>query len=101
MHMIINGDSFMRKKGYTLAAPPNLSTGASVRVAREMLEMSQNDLSRITGMSQATISGIEKNRIKLGVERAKVLAVALHVHPAVLLFPDWETEKKVVRREVA
>jgi hypothetical protein len=29
----------------------------------------------------------------LGVERAKVLARALKVHPAVLVFPGWDVEK--------
>ena len=50
-------------------------------------------LAQQTGIPQSTLSGIEHNRIKLGVERAKVLAKALQVHPAVILFPDWESEK--------
>jgi len=69
-----------------------LTPGESVRVAREMLNLSQNDLSRVTGLPQSTISGIESGRINLGVERAKVLARALKVHPAVLVFSDWDAE---------
>jgi len=49
----------------------------------------------LTGIPQSTISGIEKNNINLGVERAKVLARALKVHPSVLLFPDWDTESEI------
>ena len=37
-------------------------------------------------------SAIETDRVKLGAERAKTLARALKVHPAVLLFPGWRTE---------
>lgn len=70
-----------------------LSTGASIRVAREMLGWSQNKLSELTGIPQSTISGLESNRIALGVERAKKLALALHIHPSVLLFPQWEIKK--------
>jgi transcriptional regulator with XRE-family HTH domain len=47
-------------------------------------------LAELTGIPQSTISGIENNRIKLGVERAKVIARALKCHPAVLVFPGWD-----------
>ena len=69
-----------------------VSVGESVRVLRELQEMSQNQLAEATGISQATISGIENDRIRLGVERAKVLATALRCHPGVLLFPGWELQ---------
>ena len=69
-----------------------LSVGQSVRIARELNELSQNELAECAGIAQSTISAIETNRIKLGAERAKMLARALHVHPAVLLFPSWRTE---------
>lgn len=71
-----------------------LTPGDSVRIAREMLEWTQNDLAKKAGIPQSTISGIESNRIALGVERAKKLARALNVHPAVLLFPNWEIKKE-------
>ena len=67
-----------------------VSVGESVRVIRELQGYSQNELSRRTGIPQATLSAIENDRIRLGVERAKVLARALKVHPAVLVFPGWE-----------
>ena len=54
--------------------------------------MSQNQLAEATGISQAAISGIENDRIRLGVERAKVLATALKCHPGVLPFPGWELQ---------
>ena len=69
-----------------------LSVGQSVRIARELNELSQNELADRTGIAQSTISAIETNRVKLGAERAKTLARALKVHPAVLLFPGWRTE---------
>ncbi|MFO7892044.1 MAG: helix-turn-helix transcriptional regulator [bacterium] len=68
----------------------DVSVGESIRIIRELQEMSQTDLSRLTGIPQSTISGIENNRINIGVERAKVLARALKCHPAVLVFPGWE-----------
>lgn len=69
-----------------------VSTGDSVRILRELQDMSQNDLATASGIPQSTISAIENNRVRLGVERAKVLAKALRCHPAVLVFPRWDVE---------
>lgn len=67
-----------------------VSVGESVRILRELQELTQSQLSELTGISQATISAIENGRVNLGVERAKVLARALKCHPAVLVFPGWD-----------
>lgn len=70
-----------------------VSVGESVRIMRELQELNQNQLAEMTGIPQSTISGIENNRINIGVERAKVLATALQCHPAVLVFPGWEVKE--------
>jgi DNA-binding XRE family transcriptional regulator len=72
----------------------DVSIGDSVRIMRELQELSQNDLSDLTGIPQSTISAIERDRVNLGVERAKVLARALRCHPAVLVFPGWDVERE-------
>lgn len=66
------------------------SPGESVKILRELQELSQNQLAQITGIPQSTISAIENDRVRLGVERSKVLARALNCHPAVLVFPGWD-----------
>ena len=68
----------------------NVSVGESVRIVRELQGLSQNQLAQQTGIAQATLSAIENDRVRLGVERAKVLARALKCHPAVLVFPGWK-----------
>ena len=73
-----------------------VSVGESVRIVRKLQGLSQNELSKLTKIPQATISAIENDRIKLGVERAKVIARALKCHPAVLVFPGWELERESV-----
>ncbi len=72
-----------------------VSVGESVRILRELQELSQSQLARLTGIPQATLSAIENERVRLGVERAKVLARALKCHPGVLVFPGWELHGKV------
>ncbi len=72
-----------------------VSVSESVRILRELRELSQSQLARLTGIPQATISAIENDRVRLGVERAKGLAKALKCHPGVLVFPGWELPGKV------
>ena len=73
----------------------DVSIGESVRIIRELQELSQNELSSLTGIPQSTLSAIEHDKIKLGVERAKVLARALKCHPAVLVFPGWDINREI------
>ena len=73
----------------------DVSIGESVKIIRELQELSQNELSVITGIPQSTLSAIEHDKINLGVERAKVLARALKCHPAVLVFPGWDVNNEV------
>jgi transcriptional regulator with XRE-family HTH domain len=77
-----------------------VTVGESVRIIRELQGYSQNQLAQLSGIPQATLSAIENDRVRLGVERAKVLARALRCHPAVLVFPGWEqaVETAVDRR---
>ncbi|HYW93618.1 MAG TPA: helix-turn-helix transcriptional regulator [Gammaproteobacteria bacterium] len=72
----------------------DVSVGESVRILRELQEMSQNNLAAATGIPQSTISAIENGRVRLGVERAKSLARALRCHPAVLVFPGWDVDQE-------
>jgi transcriptional regulator with XRE-family HTH domain len=68
----------------------SVSVAESVRIMRELQELSQNQLAALSGVPQTTISAIENGRVRLGVERAKALARALKCHPGVLVFPGWE-----------
>ena len=72
----------------------DISVGESVRILRELQELSQNDLAALTDIAQSTLSAIENDKVKVGVERAKVIARALRVHPAVIVFPAWDVEKE-------
>ena len=77
----------------TIKPVAHLTTGKVIKILREKNELSQNQLADITGLTQPTISGLENDRIVLGVARAKILAKALKAHPAILVFPDWDSTK--------
>jgi len=72
----------------------DVTVGESVRILRELQDLSQNQLAQVSGIPQSTISAIENDRVRLGVERAKVLAQALRCHPGVLVFPGWQMPKQ-------
>jgi transcriptional regulator with XRE-family HTH domain len=72
----------------------NVSPGEMLASLRELQGLSQNDLARLTGIAQANISSMEKGRQTIGADRAVILAKALHVHPAVILFPNYEVDFK-------
>lgn len=83
------------KPGYKLAKKNIVvSVGESVRIMRELQELSQADLAAQSGIPQSTISAIENGHVNLGVARAKKIAQTLHCHPAVLVFPGWEIERE-------
>ena len=71
-----------------------VSVGDSVRIVRELQELSQNRLAKLADIPQTTMSAIENGRIRLSVERAKALARALKCHPSVLVFPGWESAQQ-------
>lgn len=72
----------------------DVSVGESVRIVRQLQELSQNQLAELAGIPQSAISAIERGRVNLGIDRAKILARALRCHPAVLVFPGWDTEQE-------
>ena len=87
----------MARKGFRKAQKNiDVTMGESVRLMRELQELSQNQLAQLIGIPQSTISTIENDRVRLGVERAKTLAKALKCHPAVLVFPGWDLDSESV-----
>lgn len=67
----------------------NVTPGEMIKTLRELQGFSQKELADITGMSQSNISALETNIRNIGRDRALILAKALKVHPAVILFPNF------------
>ena len=81
----MNKSNYVKSKNHI-----NITPGESLRIIRELQELSQNELAVMIGSSQSNISAIENGASQLGRERAIALARALKVHPSVLLFPDFD-----------
>lgn len=71
----------------------HVTPGDALKILRELQGLTQADLARLTGISQSNISALESNARQMGRERSITLAKALKVHPAVLLFPDFDMSK--------
>jgi transcriptional regulator with XRE-family HTH domain len=69
-----------------------MTPGEMLKTLRELQELSQSELAELSGMSQSNISALESEARQIGRERALALAIALKVHPAVILFPDFDLQ---------
>lgn len=83
--MRINKKDFVKSRVHQAVTP-----GEALKMLRELQGLSQAKLAEITNMNQSNISAIENGARQMGRDRAIVFAKALHVHPAVLLFPDFD-----------
>ncbi len=86
--MKINKKDFVKARVHAYLTP-----GEALKMLRELQGLTQIDLAKKTGISQSNISAMESNAKQMGRERAIILAKALKVHPAVLLFPDFDVER--------
>jgi len=86
--MKINKKDFVKAKIHA-----HLTPGEALKMLRELQGLTQADLAKITGINQSNISALESNAKQMGRERALMFAKALKVHPAVLLFPDFDIKK--------
>lgn len=69
-----------------------MTPGEMLATIRNLQGLTQTQLAKMAGMTQANISNMEAGRQKIGRERSLVLAKALKVHPAVILFPNYQVD---------
>jgi len=69
------------------------STGKVIRMLRELKEWTQAELARRSGISVTNISLLENQKVEIGKKRAEQLAKAFDVHPAIIMFPEYEAKE--------
>ncbi len=70
-----------------------LSTGDSIRILRELKGWTQEKLARRSGISPTNLSALENDKVEIGKRRAESLAKAFNVHPAIIMFPEYEAQE--------
>jgi transcriptional regulator with XRE-family HTH domain len=69
-----------------------VTTGEAIRMLRDLKGWSQEELSKRCGIHAKNISLLENNRVDIGKKRAEQLANAFGVHPAIIMFPEYEAD---------
>ena len=84
----------MKKKDFVRAKVNiKMTPGEMLKTLRELQGLSQAELAELSGMSQSNISALESGARQIGRERSLALSKALKVHPAVILFPDFDLKE--------
>ena len=75
----------------------SVTTGEAIRMLRELKLWTQEELAEKSGINAKNISLLENDKIDIGKKRAEMLAKAFGIHPAIIMFPEYEAEliKKV------
>lgn len=82
------------QKGAFVPASPHatLSPGEVIRMLRDLKGWSQRELAARSGISEPNLSALETGRTEIGRKRAEQLAKAFEVHPAIIMFPEYEAQ---------
>jgi transcriptional regulator with XRE-family HTH domain len=77
------------------AAKPHavVSTGEIIRMLRELKGWTQAELARRSDISVTNINLLENEKVDIGKKRAEQLAKAFDVHPAIIMFPEYEAKE--------
>ena len=84
--MKINKKDFLPAKQHI-----RVSTGEVIRILREKKGWTQQELGRRSGISASNLSMLENDRLDIGKKRAEHLARAFKIHPAIIMFPEYES----------
>lgn len=68
----------------------SITTGETIRMLRDLKDWTQQELSKRSSISATNISLLENNRVDIGKKRAVQLAEAFGIHPAIIMFPEYE-----------
>lgn len=81
-----------RKEDFIVARPhAKLATGEVIQMLRELKGWTQEELAKRSDISPTNLSSLENGRVEIGKRRAEQLAKAFDVHPATIMFPEYES----------
>ncbi|MBI4970280.1 MAG: helix-turn-helix transcriptional regulator [Candidatus Omnitrophica bacterium] len=86
----------MRKnKSQFVPAKPHarLTTSSVIRMLRELKGWTQEELAKRSGITSTNISLLENGKVDIGKTWAEQLAEAFKVHPAIIMFPEYEAKE--------
>ena len=57
---------------------------------RDLKGWTQKELAQRSRISETNLSLLENSKIEIGKKRSEQLAEAFNVHPAIIMFPEYE-----------
>jgi transcriptional regulator with XRE-family HTH domain len=86
--MRINKSNFKPARQHAI-----LTTGEVIKMLRELKGWTQEDLAKYSSINAKNISMLENDKLEIGKKRAEQLAKAFNVHPAIIMFPEYESKE--------
>ena len=81
-------------RGFVPAQPhASLTSGQVIRMLRELKGWTQDELASRSGITATNISLLENEKVDIGKKRVERLAKAFDVHPAIIMFPEFEARE--------
>ena len=86
------------KTNFSNARPhAKLTTGEVIKMLRDLKGWTQQELAKRSGITSTNLSLLENNKIVIGKRRSVQLAKAFEVHPAIIMFPEYETREVEIK----
>ena len=81
------------KRRQFVSAKPHakVTSGDVIRMLRELKGWTQDQLADRSGIAATNISLLENDNIDIGKKRAEQLAKVFGIHPAIIMFPEYES----------
>ena len=70
-----------------------LTTGEVIKMLRELKGWTQEELSKYCSINAKNISMLENDKLDIGKKRAVQLANSFNIHPAIIMFPEYESKE--------
>jgi len=86
--MKIKKSNYKTAKQHTI-----LTTGEVIRMLRKLKGWTQEELAKYCSINAKNISMLENDKVEIGKKRVLQLATAFDVHPALIMFPEYEAKE--------
>jgi hypothetical protein len=74
-------------------AHAKVTPGEVIRMLRDLKGWTQSELADRSSISATNLSLLENDRVEIGRKRVEQLAKAFDVHPAIIMFPEYEAKE--------
>jgi ribosome-binding protein aMBF1 (putative translation factor) len=82
---------FQRNTKWFESMDPVLTTGEVIKMLRKLKGWTRKELAKRCKIPAANIGLLETNKMEIGKKMAEHLAHAFNVHPATIMFPEYES----------